>query len=355
MAESIKEQVAEWLTARDTCFLLGSGCSVCAKKPMIGELTTKVIKGSAGKLVRQFETLKPVGDRDATVEDLMNYLVRYKEILGTITNVEGHDISIQEIDEWMSFLKKKIIAEVADEWSPSEYHRRFLQRVRRHPRHGPRDIFTLNYDTVLEASLDDLRIPYLDGFRGTNRAWFDPDLFDNEAGGAAYRLYKLHGSINWTRDKEEHVRRGQNAIVGTTDEPIVVYPSEQKYLQTQYGVYETLMGLFRSRLRADMANNCLVILGYSFNDAHINEAICDAIRSRGSNLTVITFVGPEKDRERQNIRLKDLADRCDSRFNAFIDGGEAGCFIGHALDSDAAAAVLNANLWKFQNLVDLVT
>ena len=177
-----------------------------------------------------------------------------------------------------------------------------------------RDIFSLNYDTILEASLDDLRVPYADGFRGANRAWFDDEIFD-EKHTVAYRLFKLHGSVNWIRGADGHIRRVSHR---TDDEPAVVYPSEQKYIQTQYGVYETLMGRCRGRLRSERMNNYLVVLGYSFNDEHINEAICDSVNVRGNNLTVVSFVGPEDNTDAQDERLRALEARCDSRFNAFV-------------------------------------
>lgn len=352
MAGDLREQITEWLTGADTCFLLGAGCSVCAGKPLIGKLTENVLNGTDAKLTQHFQGLKATGERPATVEDLINYLVRYREILGTITNADGHNISVDEIDAWLTAIKQKIVTEVADDWEPSAHHQRFLRRVRGLPQRGPRDIFSLNYDTLLEASLDEQRIPYVDGFRGTNRAWFEPDTFDES--GTSYRLFKLHGSINWTRDDAGHVRRGRNANQDAADEPVVVYPSEQKYLQTQFGVYETLIGRFRDRLRAPGVNNCLVVLGYSFNDEHINEAICDAVTSRGNNLTVVAFIGPEEERERQNTRLAAFSERCDSRFNAFIGSGETGHFVGQAVDADAAKAILGAELWQFEKLVDFV-
>lgn len=354
MTSDLREQITEWLTGADTCFLLGAGCSVCADKPLIGTLTAKVLNDANAKLTEHFKGLKAVGDRPATVEDLISYLVRYREILTTLTNTDSHKISVEDIDAWLVTIKKKIVVEVADDWAPSDYHQRFLRRVPGQRQRGPRDIFSLNYDTLLEASLDELRIPYVDGFRGTNRAWFDPETFDDAGAGASFRLFKLHGSINWTRDEAGHVRRGRNANEDAADEPVIVYPSEQKYLQTKYGVYETLLSQFRNRLRASNVNNCLIILGYSFNDEHINEAIFDAVTSRGSNLTVIAFIGPEEDHKRQNARLEIFGKRCESRFNAFISSGATGHFVGHALDADAAKAVLNAELWKFEKLVDFI-
>lgn len=355
VASDIREQITEWLTGSDTCFLLGAGCSVCAGKPLIGALTTQVLTDAEDKLRQQFAGLKPTGDRAATIEDLITYLVRYRDILNTITSGDGHGVTIEEIDKWLTMIKKKIVNAIADDWQPSAYHLRFLQRVQNPRQSLPRDLFSLNYDTVIEASLDELRLPYVDGFRGTNRAWFDPDGFDESgANGPLFRVFKLHGSINWTRDDAGYVRRGRNANADAKDEPIVVYPSEQKYLQTQYGVYETLIARFRNRLRTSGANNCLVVLGYSFNDEHINEAICDAVTARNSNLTVVSFVGQETDRAKQIARLNAIGGRCDNRFNAFIGGGDSGHFVGHALDEDGAKAVIKAELWRFENLVTLI-
>ena len=348
MRSGLREQITELLTGIDTCFLLGAGCSVCAGKPMLGKLTEDVLKKADKNLKAQFDSLKVAGDRAPTIEDLINYLVRYHEILGTIKDTSDHGISIQDIDNWLAYIKEKIVESVADNWKPSAYHKRFLQRMSGHSQQRPRDLFSLNYDTLLEASLDELRLSYVDGFRGTNRAWFDPETFDET--GAAYRIFKLHGSINWTRDSSRYVRRGHNA----PDEPVVVYPSEQKYQQTQHGVYENLIGRFRNRLRETEVNNCVVVLGYSFNDEHINNAICDSVLSRGSNLTVIAFIGPDTDRNRQNEKFESFAERCDERFNAFIGNSTTSRFIGNVIDPESVNEVLETELWKFENLVDFV-
>lgn len=347
MSGDTREEVTGWLTSADTCFLLGAGCSKCADKPLIGELTRNVMQGADHDLLKQFNNLKPTNGRPATVEDLLTYLIRYRDILSTVSTAEEQPCTAEQIDSWLVDIKREIVENIADDWSSNGDHKRFLKRLR-----SPgklRDIFSLNYDTILEASLDDLRVPYADGFRGANRAWFDDDVFD-EKNAVAYRLFKLHGSVNWIRGADGHIRR----VSHQADEPAVVYPSEQKYIQTQYGVYETLMGRFRDRLRSERMNNRLVVLGYSFNDEHINEAICDSVNARRNNLTVISFVGPEDNTDAQNERLRALEARCDSRFNAFVGDDQEGRFIGSAVDSDEADAILGAELWKFENLVDFI-
>ena len=140
MASDLREQIAERLTGADTCFLLGAGCSVCAGKPMIVALTESVLKDADERLIIHFNSLKSVANRPATIEDLMNYLVRYREILGTITNIDNHGISMEEIDGWLASIKHKIVAEIADDWEPSSYHQRFLRRMRGQADRGPRDL-----------------------------------------------------------------------------------------------------------------------------------------------------------------------------------------------------------------------
>ena len=355
MTAELKGLITEWLTGSDTCYLLGAGCSVCAGKPMIGELTDRVLQGADENLIAHFGNLRPVSDRPATVEELISYLLRYRGILGAIKDAQNHQVSAGDIDQWIDYLKGDIVCQIADDWLSSLHHGRFLQRIQGDQRHGPRDIFCLNYDTLLEATLDDLCIPYEDGFRGNNRAWFDPTTYETSLGRTVFRLFKLHGSINWKRDGKGLVRRYSSDSKDTAEEPVVVYPSEQKHLQTQYGVYETLISKFRERLRASRANNCLVVIGYSYNDEHINEAICDAVVSAGSNLTVISFVGSEQNSEEQKSRFERLEKRCDGRFNVFIGDQDSGSFIGRALDEDVANTVLDAQLWRFENLVGFLT
>ena len=363
MTIEAQTQITNWLTGDDTCFLLGAGCSVCAGKPMIEELTESVLKGSDKKLEQHFKNLTTGTGRSATVEDLITYLVRYRQVLITLSNKKKHNISVEEIDDWLYKVKNSIVSKIADNWESSECHERFLQRLcEQQSQRPPTDIFSLNYDTLLEASLDKLRIPYIDGFRGANNAWFEPATFEEteiKYRLFRYRLFKLHGSVNWVNDKEHRVRRGHSVKQERASVPVVIYPSEQKSQEIQYGVFETLMDQFRKRLRWSGVNNHLVVLGYSFNDHHINKAIQDAIAYRGNNLTVIAFVGPEKDIVSQKERLTNLSNLCDSRFNAFVgnDTKGDGYFIGESdktIDQNDINSILQNKLWRFENLTDFI-
>jgi len=342
--------VLDWIIDVNTCFLIGAGCSKCAGKSLMGELTDKIKeKLQASKDI--IDNLTGPYGRPPTVEDLINHLLQLRKLISSQRKPNYGDWTIEEIDDEVALIQSEIIKAIGAEWKGSEIHKQFLSRLADNPSRTSCDIFCLNYDTVIEASLEELMLPYTDGFRGAENAYFDPSLYGQIQGNGPYfRVFKLHGSINWIRDADETVRRRPATAVEDRHRA-VVYPAEQKYVQTQYGVYETLLSLFRNRLREDRPNNKLVVIGYSFSDEHINVAIEDSILADGSNLTVYAFVGPEENTEEQEKRFSEMAARCNDRFNVFI-GHHA--YISSSIESDEWKEIKKLDLWKFENLVNLM-
>jgi len=343
--------VLDWIIDANTCFLIGAGCSKCAGKPLIGELTEEVRKALSRPAKAILEDLRGTYGRSATVEDLINHLLQLHKLLSSRKSQEHEDWTPKSIEQEIATIQRAIVEAIGTEWAGSDIHKKFLLRLTDQRARKTCDIFCLNYDTVIEASLEELRLPYTDGFRGAENAYFDPSLYGQIPGNGPYfRVFKLHGSINWIRDADETVRR-RPATAVEDRRRAVVYPAEQKYVQTQYGVYETLLSLFRDRLREDRPNNKLVVIGYSFSDEHINVAIEDSILADGSNLTVYGFVGPEENKEEQEKRLREMAARCDDRFNVFI-GQHA--YISSSIEPDEWETIKELDLWKFENLVNLM-
>lgn len=348
-----EQTIMEWIMDANTCFLIGTGCSVCANKPLMTKLTGQVVKNLGNLSNDLFNQLEGSNGRDVTVEDLLNQFLQMKRLLYGRKDKEYGDWDIKKVEEAIRKTLQEIVKAIGTRWDYSETHGSFLQRLLQHKGRKICDIFSLNYDVVLEATLENLCIPYIDGFRGAENAYFDYSLFDTAPSGVSlFRLYKIHGSINWFKDKKGKIRRKSSYPDNLTDERQVIYPCEQKYFLTQYGIYEVLMDLFRKRLKDGRPNNKLVIIGYSFSDNHINEAIIDAICNIGNNLTVYAFVGEEKDADGQIKRLEDIANRCSYKFNIMVGSKK---FIGNALQEYEWQHVQSANLWKFENLVKLIT
>ena len=101
----------------------------------------------------------------------------------------------------------------------------------------PIEIFTVNYDLLAETALEELRVPFFDGFMGTLRARFHTELVEGEPGVGAdsvpsffVRFWKLHGSVNWLWHDREIRRVG---ISAPTDLPAAIYPTETKYEESR--------------------------------------------------------------------------------------------------------------------------
>lgn len=249
--------VLEWLTDANTCFLIGAGCSVCAGKPLIGDLSTRVVAKLTGPAATLFEKLEGAHGRNATVEDLLNQLLQIKRLLSSRKDKQDGEWNLDTCEEAIKKTLQVIVEEVGGDWHPSLTHTHFLERLVSQSSRKVCDIFSLNYDIVLEATLEALKFPYTDGFRGAENAHFDPTLYDGEPSqGLFFRLFKLHGSVNWVRDTDDTIRR-RPYRKDEFGERQVIYPSEQKYYQTQYGAYEVLLTKLRGRLRDSRPNNKL--------------------------------------------------------------------------------------------------
>ena len=147
----------------------------------------------------------------------------------------------------------------------------------------PVEIFTTNYDLLLETALEKRRVPYFDGFVGTIRAGFHTELVegssvpDGEWVPAFFvRLWKLHGSVNWAWDgNRQIVRMGQPVPEGLA---AAIYPSDTKYEESRRVPFVVLQDRLRRALH--QPETLLIVSGYSFGDAHLNELIFDAASRR---------------------------------------------------------------------------
>jgi hypothetical protein len=147
----------------------------------------------------------------------------------------------------------------------------------------PVELFTVNYDLLLETALESLRVPYFDGFVGTIRARFHTELVEGTPGSDGewvpaffVRLWKLHGSVNWAwQDDRQIVRLGQPVPEGRA---AAIYPSDTKYEESRRVPFVVLQDRLRRALH--QPETLLIVAGYSFGDADLNELLFDAATRR---------------------------------------------------------------------------
>jgi hypothetical protein len=199
-------------------------------------------------------------------------------------------------------------------------HRRLIKKILTRPLNLRRaNLFTLNYDTLIEKAADAEGAVLVDGFVGTLRRGFRPESYDLDfyfpaqtTEGRVHRfdralhLYKVHGSITWHRcDADWENPYGLFATFYNQQAPendVLIYPSPLKYGQALGLPYSELFRRFGSAIA--QPQSVLVTIGYGFGDEHVNALIRQALAIPSFTLVVID---PEPKSDFVN-QLKGLGD-----------------------------------------------
>lgn len=209
-----------------------------------------------------------------------------------------------------------------DETSDVGAHELFLRKVaRRSTRLQRSQIFTTNYDLAFEAAARRARFAVIDGF-GYGGHEFDGGSFDldyvrrrpNEQlmlEPSVFQLLKLHGSVDWTASGST-----VSKAVGKPENPVLIYPSAAKYQMSYQQPYLEFMSRFQIALRQPDVG--LLVVGFGFNDEHLNAPIAAAIRSNIGLRAVVVTPGAKDPRRAQSIAwIEDLIRRGDRRLSIF--------------------------------------
>lgn len=181
------------------------------------------------------------------------------------------------------------------------------------------NVFTLNYDTLVEQASDAEGIVLLDGFVGSQRRVFRPESYEQDlyfpaetTEGRVHRfdrvlhVYKLHGSITWsgsepTIDNPYGVQAVSFQPGGT--HPLLIYPTPAKYGETLGMPYSELFRRFATAVVRPQS--VLFVVGYGFGDEHVNAIIRQALAVPSFTLVVVDPVP----RSEFVTRLREQQDR----------------------------------------------
>jgi len=169
------------------------------------------------------------------------------------------------------------------------------------------EIFSTNYDYLLELALEKQQIPYFDGFIGSYHAFFCPEWIESDICVKNWtKLWKLHGSLGWEQDESTKEIFRNSGDQGKA----MIYPSYLKYDHSKKQPYLSYMDRLSYFLRQE--DTVLFVCGYSFGDEHINELILTALsRSRSTHVFILKsglleekdFVSKEIAEKNSNVSL----------------------------------------------------
>lgn len=322
----VRRRVEPWLTAlfqsEHLSLLIGTGLTTAACN-VIPEAKARGMDNitfmHCGKVIKEYADLsaKDMGRGAANFEDsirVANDLVRGLKILGQVRRAK---ILNNEIQAKLSDLVKAILENETvldgnggeEAWNLlGNFLLSFAARV------GGKDrlnLFTTNYDRVLEETADRVGVRFIDRFVGALEPVFrssrlDVDYHYNPPGirgeprylEGVVRFTKLHGSLDWFQSGDKIIRIGLPFGAKTISpyleaanisdrRDLIIYPNSSKDRETAEYPYVDLFRDFAAAICRP--NSTLVTYGYGFGDSHINRIIEDSLSIASTHLVIISY------------------------------------------------------------------
>lgn len=342
LVREIRELKTHLSYSKNIGFFFGAGTSCALKIPNVEQLTTGIEAKLTGNFATNFGRVKTdlesiITDRKVNIEDILNHIRRIRELTGeSVKEYEGvSGTNAKLLDKEICTIIYDIVAEkeaVAD----IDNTKKFFAWLSLLNRDFSKEVFTTNYDLIIEKSLEASQIPYFDGFVGSYEPFFWQESIDqfvtkNDLTQNWIRLWKIHGSLSWFW-KEDPKTKSQKVIrIGKIDNikdeenELVIYPSKEKYDSSKK---QPFIAYF-DRLKNYLLNGELLFIftGYSFSDQHINEIIFNCLR-QNNRLTALVFFF-------QDAEVENLHKHTSSYMNLNVFG--------------PTKAIINGNLgeWEF--------
>lgn len=265
-------------------FFLAAGCSMAvldeAGEPLIPniEALTKIVaakmtQSPAGKdFAIVLKNLKTDGNKSPNIEEILTHIRGLNEVAG---QGEARGLKTAQLDGLDAEVCGEIVAAVTRDLpgTATPFHR-LAAWVKGTTRDSAVEIFTTNYDLLIEQGLETHRVPYFDGFVGGRRPFFDSYAIEEDVLPPRWaRLSKLHGSVNWRQTEQGTPYRCEGE---TENRRYMIYPSHLKYDESRRMPYLAMLDRLRQFLR--MPSAVLVVCGYSFGDKHLNTSLVDGLQ-----------------------------------------------------------------------------
>ncbi|MBV1889373.1 MAG: SIR2 family protein [Proteobacteria bacterium] len=275
-------------------FFISAGCPLSVKVakeedwpliPDVRNLTIHIneqLKNDGKYQILLKELAKSEKDTE-NIEDILSFL-RSLHLVSKGNDVRGlSEANLLELENSIcSEIVKKLDVQLPDNETP--YHR-LCSWIRSIDRRVAVEIFTTNYDLLIEQALEDFEVPYFDGFVGARRSFFDlRAVEDNLIPEHWSRLWKIHGSINWYQEVNKDEKKVYRSSEIKESASHLIYPSHLKYEESRKMPYLALIDQLNRFIRKK--SSLLILSGYSFNDGHLNDTIVNALKANPTGMVL---------------------------------------------------------------------
>jgi hypothetical protein len=308
----IRELKTHLAYSKNIGFFFGAGTSCALGIPNVEQLTLSIEAALTGDLLKHFVLVKSdlattISVRKPNIEDILNQIRRIREITGEKKDKEYQGIS----GESAKLLDKEICINIynivleKEKAANLDNTKKFFAWLSILNRDCAKEVFTTNYDLIIEKSLEASEIPYFDGFVGSFEPFFWQESVDKLVCGDDLtqnwiRLWKIHGSLSWfwkedSKSSMPKIKRiGRIDNIETEQNELVIYPSKEKYDSSRKQPFIAYFDRLKQFL---MKGELLFIFsGYSFSDQHINEIILNSLR-QNNRLSVVVFFHKDEEVE----------------------------------------------------------
>lgn len=310
------EILPKFLSSDNLSFLLSNGCSKYA-----GSKAINAVQKESGyqSLVAGF---KFSDGEDKGLTFLQGRVNGYKdlrpeEVLDKLYQIKLHleDIAqnkqaVADVEKLIVGFKKSFLEEFILDiiYSKNHAHKQFLKKIlSRDSKLNRVNIFTLNYDLLIEKTAEQLGIHVNNGFAGFHDRRFQPATYqldvhisgsgEGKKYGKALNLFKLHGSISWYEDstkspygiseKQLSENNEHKIEYSQIQNESIIYPVQNKKKRSLDLPYSELFRQFVEELNKQ--RSALIVIGYSFLDEHVNDIITNALANPDFHLVVFSF------------------------------------------------------------------
>ncbi|MEC5193406.1 MULTISPECIES: SIR2 family protein [unclassified Arthrobacter] len=325
--------------SRHVCGFLGAGTSKACGLPDVATLQARIKAQLKGAELAAFNRITSTRNLEQALSRLrrIQAVVESDDVVDGLTGSQAKDLD--------TAICRLIISELSTTKVDLNPVRNLAAWVARADYVKPIELFTVNYDSLLEQALEAQGVPYFDGFVGSLKARFRTDMVEAAPGDTDVwlpsfyaRLWKLHGSVNWTWDTEgpmdQVVRLGSAIPAG---ELAAIFPSDAKYEESRRMPFVVLQDRMRRALNEP--ETLFLVSGYSWADDHLNELIFDAVARRPRS-EVVAFCYAEIPPTLGDMALKTPNLQVITQKEAIIGGIRA------PWSSPESTAMLPADVWN---------
>lgn len=337
--------------SKNVGFFFGAGTSCALGIPNINQLTIAVEGALETDDKANYQNLNDdlmttILNRNANIEDVLNQARRIREITAEKEDKKYNGISGLSAQKLDKEICKNIYKIISQKESTANYlcTKKFFAWLNLQNRNFSKEIFTTNYDLIIEKSLEASQIPYFDGFVGAYEPFFCQESVDkfpgqNDLTQNWIRLWKIHGSLSWfwkmdAVSKTNRIYRiGRIEKIENENNELVIYPSKEKYESSKKLPFLAYFDRLKNYLLS--GELLFIFTGYSFSDQHINEVIFNCLR-QNNRLTIIVFFY-------QDTEVENICNQAASYLNLIVFGPHKAIINGSLVEWEYHVADLKPN------------